>query len=104
MTLDEVFIVIKAHNERKEDELKEQAHLCYMNALIGGMASGYYHPMSDTKHDFPPIEDFFPSLFNTEELKEQREQVEKEAALLKAKSFLLMFANEHNRQYKGGEK
>ena len=97
MTLLEVYRAIESRRRVEKIKAQEKASYDYILAdLIGRSMSRIY---SSAAH-MPPIEEVYPSLFNSEEIQEQKRQQQAELSALRFKQFATSF----NRNYKGESK
>ena len=93
MTFGEVFRAIESYHRTKMQEQREQAYFDYILAdLIGRSVARTQH----ASNKMPEIEKAYPTLFNNEEIQEQRKQNQAELSALRFKQF----ANSHNKRFK----
>ena len=94
MTIAELKRAIEAKKRSQKREAEEKASYDYILAdLIGRSIARIYN--SSAK--MPDIATVYPSLFNTQEIEEQRAAKQAELSILRFKQF----ANFHNQKYKG---
>ena len=73
-TLIEVYDLIKAYNERKEEELKINALYTYKSVQLNASAIA---SLFDKKNKFPAIHEVYPEFFKEEKPKQQDAEVMK---------------------------
>lgn len=97
MTIAEVIRAIESHNRRYKAQAKEKAAFDYLLAdAIGRSISRIYSSTAT----MPKLYELYPSLFDSEEVKEQEQIKRDEISVLRFKQF----AAAHNERYKGGER
>lgn len=93
MTFGEVFRAVESYNRVLKKREQEQACFDYILAdLIGRSIARTQH----SSNKMPDISEAYPSLFNSEEIQEQREQKLAELSALRFKQF----ANSYNQRFK----
>lgn len=96
MTLAEFDRAIASHTRREKMKAQEQASFDYILADLIGRSIGRIYS-SSTK--IPEIAEVYPSLFDSEEIKEQKQAKTAEISALRFKQF----ANFHNNKLKKQE-
>lgn len=92
MTFGEVFRAVESYNRTKHQEQKEHAFFDYVLAdLIGRSIARTQH----ASNKMPEIEKAYPTLFNSEEVQEQKRQKQAELSALRFKQF----ANSYNKRF-----
>ena len=86
MTLKEVIRAVEAKQKVEKLELKQKAIFDYKLANL--ISIGFANKL-------PDIWDMYPTLFNTEEEKQKREQKQAELSVLR----FINFAESHNKKY-----
>ena len=95
MTLAEVIRAIESKKRKQKLQAQERASYDYILAdLIGRSISRIYSSSSK----MPTIQEVYPSLFDTAEIEEQKQQKQMELSVLRFK----MFAQSHNNKIKKG--
>lgn len=97
MTLAELERYINSYRRREKARAQEQASFDYILADLIGRSIGRIYS-SATK--IPEISEAYPSLFDSEEIKEQKAAKKAELSALRFKQF----ANFHNNNFNGGGK
>lgn len=95
-TLGELERLMKSKQRRQKAEAKEQASYDYILAdMIGRSVSRLYSSSSK----MPDISEVYPTLFESKELEEKKQEQKAELSTLRFKQF----ANSFNKRFKGGE-
>ena len=93
MSLAELMRMIESYKRREKERLKEKAMFDYALAnLIGKSVSRIY----SSSNSFPEIYEAYPTLFESEEFEEQRQERLNELSALRFKQF----ANAFNARFK----
>ena len=96
MTIAEVIRAIESHNRRYKAQAKEKAAFDYLLAdAIGRSVSRIYSSTAT----MPKLYELYPSLFDSEEIKEQEQAKKDELSMIRFKKF----AAAHNNKYKGAK-
>ena len=97
MTIAEIKRRIDSYNRTKKNQLKEEANFVYQQSILIGIAVGKLFDKSTT---FPTIEEIFPSLFETPEAKEEKQDLLTDISV---KRFLL-FKEKNNAMFNNKNK
>lgn len=96
MTLAEAIRAIESKKRQQKAAAQEKAALDYIHAdLVGRSIARIY---SSSNH-MPQLNEVYPSLFDSEEIKAQQEQKKMELSAIRFKAFAQSF----NNRFKGGE-
>ena len=95
MTLAELQRVINSKTKVKRIEAQEKATFYYILADLMGRSVGRLYSSATS---YPDISKVFPSLFDDEELQQQKAEKLAELSALRFKQF----ANFHNKKFNGG--
>lgn len=96
MTVAELIRAIKSYNRRTILASKERASFDYLLAdLIGRSIARVY----SSSAKMPTLAEHYPSLFESEELEEAKQQKKDELSAIRFRQF----AEAHNKKFKGGE-
>lgn len=93
MTFGEVFRAVESYNRTKKQQQQEQAFFDYILADLMGRS---FARTQHSSNKMPTIEDAYPTLFNNEEIQEQKRQKQAELSALRFKQF----ANSYNKRFK----
>lgn len=94
MTIAELSRAIESHNRRKKEQERAQASFDYLLAdTIGKSIARIY----SSSAKMPELYEVYPSLFDNEEMKAQKQAKREELSILRFKQF----AAAHNQKYKG---
>ena len=97
MTLAEAVRAIESKKRQRKQAEQEKAAFDYILAdLIGRSVARVY---SSSNH-LPQIEEVYPSLFDSEDIKAEKEAKQMELSAIRFKAFAQSF----NNRFKGGEK
>lgn len=97
MTIGEVNRSVESYNRRKKEEAREKANLDYTLALLVGRAMSCTMSKEAT---FPEIYEAYPSLFDAQQIEEERQAARDTASAIRFK----LFADSFNSTHKGGQK
>lgn len=92
MTFGEVFRAVESYNRTKQTQQQEQAYFDYALADLIGRSVARMH---SSANKMPEIEKAYPTLFNSEEIQEQKRQKKAELSALRFKQFV----NSHNKRF-----
>jgi hypothetical protein len=93
MTLAELIRLIESYKRREKERLKEKAMFDYtLSNLIGKSVARIY----SSSNSFPEIYEAYPSLFDSEEFEEQKQEQKDILSALRFKQF----ADAFNRKFK----
>lgn len=92
MTLAELIRLIDSKKRIRELEEKRKANFDYLLAdLVGRSVARIYNK----NQAYPGIEEVYPTLFNSQEVQEQKQQKKDELSALRFKQFV----NSHNKKF-----
>lgn len=97
MTFAEVNRAVVSHNRIKLAEMKEKASYDYILADLIGRSIARLHSSSAT---YPEISEAYPTLFDSEEIKQQKQEQKVQLSALRFKQF----AHSYNKRFEGGVK
>lgn len=95
MSIAELQRVFKSKRRVSKIEAKERASYDYILADLVGRSIGRFYSSSNK---FPSIEDAYPSLFDSQEIQEQKAAKRQELSILRFKQFTESF----NKKFQGG--
>lgn len=97
MTFAEINRAVASYNRVKKAEAREKASYDYLLAdLIGHSMSRIY----SSSATYPEISEVYPSLFNSKEINQQKQEQKAELSALRFKQF----AQSYNKRFEGGVK
>ena len=95
MTLAEVIRFIDSKKRIQKREAQEKATFDYIQAdLIGRSLARVY----SSSNKIPPIEEVYPSLFNNEEIKDQKQENKMNVSALRFKQFAQSYNSRLNKE------
>nr|DAO48224.1 MAG TPA: hypothetical protein [Caudoviricetes sp.] len=95
MTIGELERLFSSKKRTEQAQMKEKAYFDYTLAeLIGRSIARVYNK----SNEFPPIEEAYPSLFDTKEIEEKRQERQDELSALRFKQFAQAF----NKKFREG--
>lgn len=95
MTLAEVIRAIESYKRKQKAEERTKAAFDYILAdAIGRSVARLY----SSSNKMPYLYELYPSLYESEEIKQQQEAKKREISVLRFKQY----AQAHNNRYKGG--
>jgi len=89
-TYGEIIDIINAHNKNKKEEMQETATMNYQLANLIGISVGR---LMDKKAKMPPLEEAYPSLFDSKKDEEPKQQ---DWRVFKAR--MMQYATSHNQK------
>lgn len=92
MTFGEVFRAVESYNRVYKRRQQEQASFDYILADLMGRS---FARTQHSANKMPEIAEAYPSLFNQEEIQEQRQQKQAELFAMRFRQF----ANSHNKRF-----
>ena len=92
MTFAELDRMVASKQRMEKFKAREKAVYDYIHASLIGKA---FASCMDNKAKFPEVYEAYPSLFNDEEFKAQREEINNQLSALRFKQF----ASSHNRRW-----
>ncbi len=98
MTISELSRAVESAQRVRKLEAREKASFDYTLAQAIGRACGM--AFGTLKSEFPDIATFYPSLFDSEEIKQRKQEKQAELSALRFKQFAETF----NQRFKGGSK
>lgn len=96
MTIGELTRAMKSSNRVKKAELQEKATFDYTLAKLLGRACGI--AFGTTKSEFPEIASVYPMLFDSEEIKQRKQEKQAELSALRFKQFAESFNQKFNKE------
>lgn len=97
MTIGELTRAVKSKNRVRKLEVQEKATFDYTLAQLIGRACGM--AFGTVKGEFPEIASIYPSLFDSEEMKQKKQERQAELSALRFKQF----AESFNKNFKAKE-
>lgn len=96
MTIAELKRAISSKIRVKKTEAREKATFDYTLAQALGRAAGM--AFGTIKSDFPDISQFYPTLFDSEEIKQRKQEKQAELSALRFKQFAESFNQRFNKE------
>lgn len=95
MTYAEIRALIEAYQNRKQNEMRQQAIIAHAEANLIGISVAR---LMDNSAKYPSLEDAFPGLFS--DMKEEIDKKREEAKLAEWKAKFMSFADHNNRKHR----
>lgn len=96
MTISELVRAVKSKLRVKNAEAREKATYDYTLAQIIGRACGM--AFGTVKTEFPDISGVYPTLFDSEEIKQRKQEKQAELSALRFKQFAESFNQKFNKE------
>lgn len=96
MTIGELTRAVKSKLRVKKAEAREKATYDYTLAQIIGRACGM--AFGTVKAEFPEIANVYPTLFDSEEIKQRKQEKQAELSALRFKQFAESFNQKFNKE------
>lgn len=96
MTIGELSRAVRSAQRVRKTQAREKASFDYTLAQIVGRACGM--AFGTVKSEFPAISEIYPTLFDSEEIKQRRQEKQAELSALRFKQFAESFNQRFNKE------